>query len=226
MIKMIVFDMAGTTVDEDNVVYKTLQQVINDAGYNFSLDQVLATGAGKEKMQAIRDIISLNGKPREAGLAEKLYKVFDATLTEVYGKLKIKPQQGAEELFKLLQKNDIRIILNTGYNKTTATNILEKLNWKEGEQIDKLVTATDVKNNRPLPDMIELAMKQFKITAAKDVVKVGDSIIDIEEGKNAGCGMSIGITTGAHKRIQLSSANADAVIDSLNELPAILNIPA
>ena len=57
MIRMVVFDMAGTTVDEDNVVYKTLQQVINNAGYSFTLNQVLAVGAGKEKLQAIKDIL-------------------------------------------------------------------------------------------------------------------------------------------------------------------------
>ena len=57
MIKMVVFDMAGTTVDENNVVYKTLQKVINLAGFNFTIEQVLETGAGKEKLAAIRDII-------------------------------------------------------------------------------------------------------------------------------------------------------------------------
>jgi len=61
MIKMVVFDMAGTTVDEDNVVYKTLQHTINNAGYDFTLEQVLATGAGKEKLKAIKDIIALSG---------------------------------------------------------------------------------------------------------------------------------------------------------------------
>ena len=46
---MVVFDMAGTTIDEDNVVYKTLQQSIELAGYPCSLEQVLAEGAGREK---------------------------------------------------------------------------------------------------------------------------------------------------------------------------------
>ena len=49
MIKLVVFDMAGTTVDEDNVVYKTVRDAINAAGYEFSLEQVLTHGAGKEK---------------------------------------------------------------------------------------------------------------------------------------------------------------------------------
>ena len=80
MIKMVVFDMAGTTVDEDNVVYKTLQKVINDAGYNFTLQQVLAVGAGKEKLQAIKDILKLGVKASKEGLPENLYTIFDKEL--------------------------------------------------------------------------------------------------------------------------------------------------
>ncbi|MBC7424794.1 MAG: HAD family hydrolase, partial [Ferruginibacter sp.] len=57
MIKMVVFDMAGTTVNEDNVVYKTLRKAINEAGFNFTLGQVLEQGAGKEKLQAIKSIL-------------------------------------------------------------------------------------------------------------------------------------------------------------------------
>jgi beta-phosphoglucomutase-like phosphatase (HAD superfamily) len=36
MIRMIVFDMAGTTVDEDNVVYKTLMKTVNAAGFHYA----------------------------------------------------------------------------------------------------------------------------------------------------------------------------------------------
>ncbi len=71
--------------------------------------------------------------------------------------------------------------------------------------------------------MIWLAMEQFGITDASEVVKVGDSIIDIEEGQNAGCGISVGITTGAHTRAQLESANPEAIIDDLLELLPLLD---
>jgi phosphoglycolate phosphatase-like HAD superfamily hydrolase len=50
------------------------------------------------------------------------------------------------------------------------------------------------------------------------VIKVGDSIIDIEEGKNAGCKLSIGITTGAHTYVQLASANPNGIIHHLSQL--------
>jgi len=42
--------------------------------------------------------------------------------------------------------------------------------------IDALITASDVSNNRPDPDMILLAMQQFDITDGDEVIKVGDSL--------------------------------------------------
>ena len=54
-IKMVVFDMAGTTVNEDNIVYKALRNAINSVGgFDLSLEEVLEHGAGKEKLEAIK----------------------------------------------------------------------------------------------------------------------------------------------------------------------------
>ena len=36
-VKMVVFDMAGTTVDEGNVVYRTLHQAIEKKSASYSL---------------------------------------------------------------------------------------------------------------------------------------------------------------------------------------------
>jgi len=71
--------------------------------------------------------------------------------------------------------------------------------------------------------MIDLAMDVFGIRDPKEVIKVGDSIIDIEEGQNAGCRLNIGITTGAHTYQQLQSANPDYIINNLLELVAIID---
>ncbi len=97
------------------------------------------------------------------------------------------------------------------------------MNWTRGVEFDDLVTASEVIKTRPDPDMIFLAMKNSGIQNAKEVIKVGDSIIDIEEGKNAGCGLNIGITTGAHSFEQLQTATPDYIIDNLLELIPIVD---
>lgn len=220
---MVVFDMAGTTVNEDNVVYKTLRKSINEAGFDFTLDQVLAEGAGKEKFQAIRDILKVYGGNKDEALAKSIFERFLVSLEKAYKELDITPVEGAEELFRALRERKILVVLNTGYNEETARSLIKKLGWREGEEIDGLVTASDVAQNRPRPDMILLAMKRFNVTDAGEVVKVGDSMIDIEEGENAGCGLSIGITTGAHTEAQLLSAHPDHILHNLLELLPIVD---
>lgn len=222
-IKMVVFDMAGTTVDEDNIVYKTLQKAINEAGFDFSLEQVLAEGAGKEKKQAIRSILARYENIENEGLVDSIYESFRQQLDQAYEREEIVPQKNAEELFRALKERNILVVLNTGYDRITAQSIIDKLRWKEGEQIDALVTASDVPENRPYPDMIHFAMKRFNITDGSQVAKIGDSTIDIKEGQNAGCGLNIGITTGAHTVEQLKTANPDKIIGDLIDVLSLLD---
>jgi phosphonatase-like hydrolase len=222
MIKMVVFDMAGTVLNENNVVYKTLRKAINEAGYNFTLDEVLAQGAGKEKLQAIKSILAVYAQKQDDKLADEIYNRFIVYLKEAYNTLEILPQENATDLFRQLKEKGILVVLNTGYNTETARSLINKLGWEKGVEFDSLVTATDVDHNRPDPDMIWLAMERFRITDAHEVAKVGDSIIDIEEGRNAGCSLNVGITTGAHTFEQLQSAKPDHIINNLLELLPLL----
>lgn len=213
---MVVFDMAGTTVDENNVVYKTLHASIVSAGVAVTLEDVLLHGAGKEKLQAIKDVVKAVGALHVD--ASAIYEQFVVLLTDAYANLDVAPCSNAETVFALLKKQGIKVVLNTGYNRATATGLLEKLHWTIGEDIDLLVTASDVSNNRPAPDMIDFAIQHFNIQDRLTVVKVGDSAIDIEEGKNAGCGKTFGVTKGAQTRDQIAAAHPTGVLDDLLEM--------
>jgi phosphonatase-like hydrolase len=153
-IKMVVFDMAGTTIDENNLVYKTLRKAINEAGFDFTLDQVLAEGAGKEKKQAIRSVLAAFAGIEDEEFTANIYANFLPQLTEAYLTADIIPQPNALELFAELKRRGIYAVLNTGYDRTTAQSIITKLGWQEGVDYDAMVTATDVGKNRPDPAMI------------------------------------------------------------------------
>jgi phosphonatase-like hydrolase len=223
MISMVVFDMAGTTIDEDNVVYKTLQRAINKEGFDLTLEQVLEVGAGKEKLEAIKSILKSFAGNTDKDLADGIYSDFLVLLSKAYENINVGPQPNAEELFKILKERGIRVVLNTGYNEEIAESLVKKLGWKKGIEFDSLITSSDVEKNRPDPEMIDLAMDIYGIRDPKKVIKVGDSIIDIEEGQNAGCGINVGITTGAHTFYQLQSANPDFIIHDLLELVPIID---
>ena len=218
MIKLVVFDMAGTTVDEDNVVYKTVRAAINSAGYDFTQEQVQAAGAGKEKSQAIRDVLALDGQHHSESEVATIFTDFKQRLGHAYQDLDVREQPGAKAVFEKLRERGIKVVLNTGYDRATAEGLVKKLGWNVGAEIDALVTASDVANGRPAPDMIHYAMELTGVQSASSVAKIGDSQIDIEEGINAGCGMTFGITTGAQSEEQLQQSKPTAVLHQLSDL--------
>ncbi len=221
-IAMVVFDMAGTTVDEGNVVYRTLHKAIEKVCPSVSFENVLKLGAGKEKLQAIRETLSGSNISLNEATIQEIFKDFLGLLDIAYANLIVVPTNNTERLFNELRTKDIKVVLNTGYNTVTAISLLNKLNWVKGVQYDLLVTSSDVSNNRPMPDMILYAMDKLNITDASTVIKVGDSTIDIEEGRNAGCKYNIGVTTGAHTKAQLESANPDYIFDNIYDLVSVL----
>lgn len=79
-----------------------------------------------------------------------------------------------------------------GYPRVVAEKLLTQLDlWS---RVDALVVADDVGFGRPYPYMIHHLMRQFSIADARRVSKVGDTARDMQEGKNAGCGLVIGIS--------------------------------
>lgn len=218
-IKLAVFDMAGTTVDEGNVVYKTVQKVINDKGYPVSLEQVLKYGAGKEKHQAIVDV--LTNCTQESNIKEvaaEIFGNFKPELEIAYENLDVRTFEGVKEMMETLRANGISVVLNTGYDRKTAQSLVDKLDWKLDRDIDGLVAADDVTHGRPNPDMIQKAMELCGINDSAEVLKAGDSAIDIEEGKNAQCGLTVGVLSGAQTAEQLQEANPDFILESLASL--------
>lgn len=220
MIELLVLDMAGTTIDEDNVVYKTLMQAVNNHGYKVSLDEVLASCAGKEKFDAIETLLEeLNGKKEDA---EAIFKNFSEELRLAYQNLEVKPIKGVEDFLLKVRTSGKKVVLNTGYSSEIAQQLIKKLDWKVNVHFDAMITADDVTASRPNPDMIFLAMKQFGISNAKKVLKAGDSAIDIEEGKNAGCGIIIGVLSGAQNRSELEKAKPDYIFERISDAENIL----
>lgn len=219
-IELLVLDMAGTTINEDNVVYKTLQHAVNDYGYEVSLDRVLSSCAGMEKLEAISSLLQEIGGNTED--APAIFENFSDLLQTAYQNLDVKPVEGVEDFLVQMKAKNKKIVLNTGYTSEIAIQLLNKLDWKENIHYDALITSDDVSESRPSPEMIHLAMKKFNIDDPEKVLKAGDSVIDIEEGKNAGCGLTIAVLSGAQSKTELERSNPDYIFNTIAEAEYIL----
>ena len=223
-IKLIVCDMAGTTVNEGGIVYKTLFNTIK--GFDIYIeDDAIKKWYGANKTEVLQHYINSDVEYRhnETILPQMLDK-FKQNLKKSYfeeDNIKLIDPQ-LPELFNTFRKNGVKIALNTGYSIDIQEGIIKKLEMESF--IDGYISSEDVPNGRPQPYMIQTLMKQFNIDSPNEVIKIGDSMNDILEGKNAKCNMSIGVLSGAESKENLLKAGADLVIDSVMDLDSHVNV--
>ncbi len=116
----------------------------------------------------------------------------------------------------------IRVALNTAFSRDIAQTIVDRFHWLKDGLIDDLIATDEVAAGRPQPDMIRALMARHGLSDPSGVIKVGDTEVDIREGRNAGAGMVVAVTTGAYTRAALQQHAPDHIIDSLGELAPLL----
>lgn len=194
MRKLLVCDMAGTVINEGGKVYRVLGDVLRNIGVP---KEDLRYFHGMGKRAAIKKGIEFYGR----GDVDHAYAYFKEELRKEYraGVRLVHPNIPYH--FDRLQKRGVHIALNTGFDRDMMDEIL--YNVSLDRYVDYTVASDEVERSRPSSDMIDALVKQ---SGASFVVKVGDTKLDIEEGKNAGA-YTIGVLTGAGSRLDLQGAD-------------------
>jgi phosphonatase-like hydrolase len=222
---LVVFDMAGTTVRDKGNVADSFIRAFQQFGIEVPQEEVNKV-MGWRKIDAIRLLLSkyYTGKLEENKvLVDQIHDVFIDNMVTFYERDEdLQPMEYAEELFTSLKERNIKVALNTGFTRRITDVILKKLEWNNSKLIDYVIASDEVPEGRPYPFMIQQLMLNSGIINATDVVKVGDTEVDVQEGRNAGCGLVVGVTTGAYTKEQLQNFQPDHIIDSLRELPALM----
>lgn len=254
-VQLIVFDWAGTTVDYASSAPGTVfDRIFTLAGIHLTREEINGP-MGMEKKAHIRELLSCEsgnrqwqqtyGRPWNEDDVENLYEQFEETLYQVVAEYS-SPIPGVVETVNGLKKQGLKIGSTTGYTSQMMEQVIPKA-AAMGYSADCVVTPDVTGKSRPTPFMLFECMRQMNVYPPCTVVKVGDTALDMMEGKNGGA-WSIGILKGSNllgltqqeyenmdqenlekckkeaaKRYR--EAGADIVIDSILDLPeAILEI--
>lgn len=224
-IELVVFDIAGTTVRDNGSVADAFISAFRDFGFEMPVAEVKKV-MGFRKMDAIALLLE-KFAPRQKDdeeLIDRIHTRFIDTMIAFYrDDQDLTPFPHAEKLFFKLKEQGIKIALNTGFTRSITDAILHRLRWDERSPlIDQTICSDEVPLGRPHPDMIKTLIRDLQISSASNILKVGDTEVDVAEGRNAGCGVVVSVTTGAYTREQLETYKPDFVIDDLNELLPII----
>jgi len=221
-VKLVVFDMAGTTVTDKNFVAAAFQNAFKKQDIVISSDEINPL-MGYEKKLAIQMMLEKHEIGFDDEMIDEIYNDFIEEMVDFYEySPEVKPAPGAEELFHQLKESSITVALNTGFPKNIADVIVHRFQWSEKGLIDDYIASDEVKQGRPYPFMIEQLMYRAGIDDPLLVAKVGDTAVDVEEGKNVGGSYNIAITTGAYKTAELENSRPTHIVNSLMEIPSII----
>lgn len=224
-IKLLVLDLAGTTLKDDQNVANAFAFAMNKHGYQLSLKEINPL-MGFKKTEAILMMLKIhepNTEKIREDLIQSIHKDFIKVMIDFYENTPyISALPFVEETMKLIKDKGIKIGIDTGFYKEVAEVIIKRLKWKEKGLIDILVGSDEVEKGRPFPFMIHKMKLDLGLALDAETAKVGDTEVDILEGHQANCKFVIGITTGAYTRAELLAVKPTHIVDSFNEILPIL----
>lgn len=234
-IKMIVFDLSGTTVYDDTGVRDCLYKAAQEFNLKTTPEEILYH-MGTNKLHLYQFLIARSrGKnidirdfekiidPETYEEAKKVYERYTEIMIDHYRR-EVKEVPGASDTFKWCHENGIIVVTDTGFHHDVTSAIMDGLGWLRDGLVDLSVDLDMVPEGkgRPAPFMIFHAMQHFNIQNVREVIKIGDTPADMLEGYNAGCRAVIGVLSGPRKVTDWGKYWHTHVIDSVKDLPALI----
>src|SRR5215471_7499929 len=252
-LQAVILDWAGTTVDHGSLApVRVLEQIFADRGIEIT-EQEARRDMGVLKKDHIRSLLH---SERIAGEWKKRFR-------QAPGEDEVEnlfadfiPQQmaclvecsnvisGVPRAVERLRHRGLKIGSTTGYTRPLMEILLPHA-ARQGYVADCVLCPDDVGAGRPLPWMIYENAVRMKVYPLEAVIKIGDTISDIEEALNAGTwaigvsqtGNMIGLTEQDWRalpqgeraarlqdaRLKFVDAGAHYVIDTLVDLKRVIS---
>ena len=252
-IRLVIFDWAGTAVDHGSrAPVMPIVRAFATRGVEVTAEEAQGPmGLGKkDHLRALlrTPAVARRWRERHGGEAtefdlDELYQRFVPlqleTIDEFAGLV-----PGLLECVGALRGRGIAVGATTGYFREAALSVYRRA-AEQGYRPDHCVCTEEVPAGRPAPWMIFRAMEALRVYPPSAVMKVGDTVPDVGEGLAAGA-WSVGVVRSSSEvgctarewaalpppeqhrrsascRAKLLAAGAHAAVDTLAELPAVLD---
>lgn len=251
-LRAVIFDWAGTAVDFGSMApVAAFAAAFEDARVPVRIEEIRKP-MGLEKRRHLAQMLGdaqiaarwrgIHGKDANERDVDALYDAFNRHLVDLLPRY-ADPVPGLLDVVAALRAAGLRIGSNSGYS-ATMMNVLAGAARERGFLPDCIVSASDVAAGRPAPDLSLRCLELLELGSEDGAIKVDDTIVGIEEGRNAGLwtvavavsGNEVGLTlaewsalstqeqaqTRERAYARLQSANPDYVIDTVADLDRVV----
>lgn len=200
-VQAVILDWAGTTVDYGcRGPVAVFLRAFNLHGISPS-EAEAREPMGKEKREHVQTMLCMprltecwqtkHGTLPDETAVDMVFNDVQKLMCETLADYAV-PVPGCTDAIAALRRQQIKIGSCTGYNRSMMIHLKEKA-AALGYQPDAIVTADEVPQGRPWPWMCQMNCMKLGVHPPESVIKVGDTLADVEEGLAAGH-WSVGVT--------------------------------
>jgi 2,3-diketo-5-methylthio-1-phosphopentane phosphatase/HAD superfamily hydrolase (TIGR01509 family) len=205
-IRGIIFDLDGTLIEAYGAIYLGLTEALRQFGKETFPFSDLGKHLKPDLETTLAEFFSPEEIPKAVPVMRKKYE-------EVYLD-KTHFLDGARETLERLHSKGI--LLGVASNKFGRFSRGALTHLGVSNYFRSVIGAGDVLRNKPFPDMIHAVLREMNL-APREVVFVGDTLTDIETGKQAGVDV-YALPTGFYSKTELSQRKPRRILKNLKEL--------
>ena len=207
----VIFDLDGTLLDVREGFYWQFQELTRlYDGRPVTKDAINAAAHGTTE-QIVRTLVSNTEVP-----FEDICKRHQEIRVEAYNR-HLRLYDGVGDLLAILRRMGVKIAALTAGNSLTVS-CLDRTEIRH--HFDVVISADKVTRAKPDPEGLYVALKELG-AMPHEAIMVGDSVVDILVGKNAGVKKTIGVSHGFGSVEALRAAGADHII---HNIPSLLDV--
>jgi HAD superfamily hydrolase (TIGR01549 family) len=209
--KTVVFDLDGTLLDVREGFYWQFQELTRIFDGAPIAKEMIAASAHGTTENIVRSLVRNTKVP-----FDDILRKHHAIRLESYDRY-LRLYEGVDELLPILKRMGVQVAALTSGNSATIT-CLDRTGIRG--HFDVVVTADHIENPKPHPEGLYLIADKLGIEM-EEIIVVGDTVVDILVGKNAGVYKTVGVSHGFGNVDALIAAGADHIV---HDVPSILDV--
>lgn len=202
MIKAIIFDMDGVLIEAKDWHYEALNRALKLFGYQISRYEHLTSYDGLPTSKKLQMLSVERGLP--IGLHSFINEMKQLYTMEIVHS-KCKPRFNHEYALSSLKSKGYKLAVASNSIRNTIDVMMEKANLNR--YLDLIVSAEDVKNPKPAPEIYVLAMRSLGLNP--------ENCLIVEDNEN---GIKAAIASGAYvlKVRDVEEVNLENIYSKIN----------
>jgi phosphoglycolate phosphatase len=209
-VRGVIFDLDGTLIDSYQAIYLAFHYTYSEMGLTPLSYQQVERAVGRGLGHTFRELLGEERVPQTLALFRKKYGEVFRTHTHLLPDVR--------EVVGSLQGRGIQLAVATNKLGRFSRAIFEHFGMEKMFAV--ILGDGDVSQNKPDPEMLYQAMDKMGVVKEESIF-VGDSVIDIQTGKNAGIRV-FAVPTGNTDREDLVKAQPAVILNRLLDLLSLV----